>query len=256
MSRAKISTTAHAAGEHGAIPTGIAAPAMAMHGPVAHGIESGGAVRPSHRDDRNQALSTRLFDLAERLIVGGFFVSFVFRMFGASAVRTPWTLLLLLAELLPVVYIVLRKPSATLSQRPLDWIVGIAGAVAPLLISPAAVHPIVPLQICLAFMIGGILLQIAAKIVLGRSFGIIAANRGVKVLGPYRFVRHPMYAGYTLTHIGFFLSMPLPMNAAFYVGALGLQIARIYREERILMRDRSYREFAARVRYRLLPGVF
>ena len=230
---------------------------MTMQGSVTHDVESGGRFsKVSHRINKNQARTTKLLDLTERLIVGAFFINFVFRILRPSAVHTSWTLLLFVAELLPVVYIVLRKSSTSLSHRPLDWIVGIAGSVAPLLISPAAAHPIVPVALCAGLMASGFLIQIAAKIILGRSFGIVASNRGVKVLGPYRFVRHPMYAGYTLTHIGFFLAMPLPMNAAFYIGALGLQIARIYREERVLMRDHSYRAFARRVRYRLLPGVF
>jgi protein-S-isoprenylcysteine O-methyltransferase Ste14 len=124
------------------------------------------------------------------------------------------------------------------------------------MIAPLPAEPLAPLALCLALMIGGILLQISAKVVLGRAFGIIAANRGVRVLGPYRFVRHPMYAGYTMTHIGFLLSMPLAINALYYGAALSLQIVRIYREEKVLMQDARYRAFAARVRYRLLPGVF
>ena len=109
---------------------------------------------------------------------------------------------------------------------------------------------------CFGVMVAGILLQITAKLVLGRAFGIVAANRGVKVLGPYRFVRHPMYAGYTLTHVGFLLAMPSLMNALFYATALTMQVARIFREEHVLGQDASYRTFAARVRYRLVPGVF
>ncbi len=34
------------------------------------------------------------------------------------------------------------------------------------------------------------------KVLLGLSFGVVAANRGVKIGGPYSFIRHPMYAGY------------------------------------------------------------
>ena len=46
----------------------------------------------------------------------------------------------------------------------------------------------------------GLLFVIAGKITLGRSFGIVPANRGV-VAGPYTLVRHPIYAGYLLSHI-------------------------------------------------------
>ena len=65
-----------------------------------------------------------------------------------------------------------------------------------------------------------------------------------------------MYAGYTLTHIGLLFAMPSFFNAALYALALGLQISRIYREERVLRLDPMYREFASHVPYRLVPYVF
>jgi len=198
-----------------------------------------------------------LLDVSERLIVTFVFGSFAWRMGHSYLATSNWlTLLLCISEALPFIYIVLRAPSPTLSRDPFDWILGTAGTIMPLLVGTVEVAPLVPVTLCLLLMVAGLCTQIAAKIVLGRAFGIIAANRGVRVAGPYRFVRHPMYAGYTLTQIGFLLSMPSAMNAALYAAALSLQLARIHREERVLMRDPAYRAFAARVRYRLLPGVF
>jgi protein-S-isoprenylcysteine O-methyltransferase Ste14 len=161
-----------------------------------------------------------------------------------------------ISEVLPCVLIVFRKPSNALSTRPADWLFAMAGSIAPLLIKPAAVAPLLPSTICLLIMSGGIFTQITAKVVLGRSFGIVAANRGVKIAGPYRIIRHPMYAGYTITHIGLLLSMPSLLNAALYALAFSFQVVRILREEVVLMQSEDYRDFCARVRYRLLPGIF
>jgi protein-S-isoprenylcysteine O-methyltransferase Ste14 len=199
-----------------------------------------------------------LFDLAERAFVSALFLAFVHRMLaGFSAAPNVITVLLVLGETLPFIYIVLRAPSITLSQWPTDWIFGILGTVMPLLVVPVhGAAPLVPVMASFAIMVFGLSLQIMAKLVLGRAFGIVAANRGVKVMGPYRFVRHPMYAGYTLTQVGFLLAMPSALNALLYATALALQIVRIFREERVLRDDAGYRAFAARVRYRLLPGVF
>jgi protein-S-isoprenylcysteine O-methyltransferase Ste14 len=197
-------------------------------------------------------------DIGERLIVTAVFASFVYRMLShAGGAATAIMLLLVLAETLPFVYIVLRAPSATLSARPADWALAVLGTIMPLCVTPVAgVPPLLPLPVCLGAMLAGVYLQVAAKLILGRRFGIVAANRGVRVFGPYRFIRHPMYAGYTLTQIGFLLAMPSALNAVLYALALAFQVARIHREERVLRLDPAYRAFADQVRYRLLPGVF
>jgi protein-S-isoprenylcysteine O-methyltransferase Ste14 len=198
-----------------------------------------------------------LLDLAERVIIASLFGQFAYRTLLRQAdAPNLITALFFVSEFLPFVLILLRRPSATLSERPLDWIFGLTGSMAPLLVAQAKIDPVLPMSICIMTVITGIFIQASAKVVLGSSFGIVAANRGIKVLGPYRLIRHPMYAGYTLTHIGLLLAMPSFLNAALYSVALTLQIVRIHREERILTLDPAYREFMARVHYRLLPGVF
>jgi protein-S-isoprenylcysteine O-methyltransferase Ste14 len=107
----------------------------------------------------------------------------------------------------------------------------------------------------LIMLIGG-LLSIAAKVSLNRSFGLTAANRGIKRDGPYRFMRHPMYAGYMITQAGFFLANPTGWNLSVYAIAWGVQILRILAEEKVLNQDETYREYAGAVPFRLVPGVF
>ena len=105
-------------------------------------------------------------------------------------------------------------------------------------------------------MFAGMMFQISAKAALWRSYGLIPANRGVKTGGPYRFVRHPMYAGYTLTHIGFLIGFPSLQNLLVYFATFLVEVARLIREELILNKDPLYRDYTTRVHYRLLPGVF
>jgi protein-S-isoprenylcysteine O-methyltransferase Ste14 len=199
-----------------------------------------------------------VLDLCERATVSMLYFSFVCRMFsGFSGKPNVIIALLVLSETLPLVYIVLRAPSITLSQTPSDWVFAILGTVMPLMAKPAVgVLPLVPAAACFGVMTAGFYLQVSAKLVLGRAFGIVAANRGIRILGPYRFLRHPMYAGYTLMHIGFLLAAPSLTNSLVYATTLTIQVIRIFREERVLLQDAGYHVFAARVRYRLLPGVF
>jgi protein-S-isoprenylcysteine O-methyltransferase Ste14 len=197
-----------------------------------------------------------VLDLCERAIVSMVFLSFVYRMLSGSGKPSLITVLLVVSETLPFVYIVLRAPSITLSQTPSDWVFAILGTTLPLMVKPAGVPPLVPVAACFSLMLAGFSLQVSAKLVLGRAFGIVAANRGVRILGPYRFLRHPIYAGYTLTHVGFLLAAPSLTNALIYTATLTTQVIRIFREERVLMQDAEYRVFSTRIRYRLLPGVF
>jgi protein-S-isoprenylcysteine O-methyltransferase Ste14 len=125
-----------------------------------------------------------------------------------------------------------------------------------MLIAMAPVDPLVPSYLWYTLMIAGMCIQLSAKVFLGLSFGVVAANRGVRIAGPYRVVRHPMYAGYTISHVGVILGMPSLTNAMLYAGVFVLQLIRISREERILRQDKLYREFADKVRSKLIPGVY
>ena len=90
-----------------------------------------------------------------------------------------------------------------------------------------------------------------------RSFGIVAANRGVKVGGPYRLVRHPMYAGIFIFNLGIALWLESYAAALGAVVPVALMIARLRLEERFLRRALpGYADYAARVPYRLGPGVW
>ena len=199
-----------------------------------------------------------MLDLAERLIIILLFAHFAYinisvfeQIFDIKA------LLLLISECLPVFLVLIRKASGDVSVRPLDWAFGFAGTAFPLLVTPTMVgSPLLPAPILYVVIALGQCLQIYAKMYLGTSFGIVAANRGVKQLGPYRFVRHPMYAGYVLTQIALLLALPSLRNAAFYSLALVCHVVRIECEERVLRRDATYRAFAERVRYRMVPGIF
>ena len=164
----------------------------------------------------------------------------------------------IVSECLPILLIYSRRSSNTLSDKPGDWCFALIGTAAPLLTdSSVEMFPSSHVQYSiLALFVIGLCTQISAKIILWRSFGIVAANHGVKVHGPYRFVRHPMYVGYEITHVGVLLAFPSFYNFLLYSGALAIQIARLMREERVLNQDPAYQNFAARVRFRLVPGVF
>ena len=105
-------------------------------------------------------------------------------------------------------------------------------------------------------MLAGFLIQVHAKISLGRSFGCVAANRGLKFCGPYRFIRHPMYFGYLLAHLGFLLVNLSVWNLCSYALCYLVQIPRLLCEERLLSEDLNYQKYSRLVPFRLIPGIF
>jgi protein-S-isoprenylcysteine O-methyltransferase Ste14 len=102
----------------------------------------------------------------------------------------------------------------------------------------------------------GLALVVMGKIALGRSFGVVPANRGVVVRGPYTFVRHPIYTGYLISHAAFFVANPTPLNAAIILIGDGALILRALMEERVLSADVEYQGYCQRVGWHLVPGVF
>lgn len=168
----------------------------------------------------------------------------------------PFAPLALLSETAVVIFVLIRRPTKAISMRLGDWLLAITATGCPLLIVPgeAPIAWLVPAGIALVF--AGNIYQAWAKLVLRRSFGIAPANRGIKVSGPYKYVRHPMYAGYLAVHIGIFALMPSILNLAIYITGWWAQILRLQAEERLLSEDAAYREFMGKVRYRLIPGIF
>jgi protein-S-isoprenylcysteine O-methyltransferase Ste14 len=114
----------------------------------------------------------------------------------------------------------------------------------------------VPDSVTAAVSAAGLSLTIVGKLAIGRSFGIAPANRGIVVRGPYLVVRHPIYAGYLLTHLAFLVAHPSPWNAAVLLLADGALVARALIEERVLSSDEQYRSYCHRVQWHLVPGVF
>ncbi len=87
----------------------------------------------------------------------------------------------------------------------------------------------------------------------------IQDDRGQQVItvGPYRYIRHPMYACtlFFIIFIGFLLGSWWALIPGGLI--VVLYIVRTALEDRMLHAELpGYREYAARVRYRLLPGIW
>ena len=164
-------------------------------------------------------------------------------------------LILVAQELLIVGLVITRRGSTAQSRSLWDWAVALIGTGAPLLLRPGLALPgLTPIGIGLQIL--SALLATVALGSLGRSFGIVAANRGIRTSGLYRFVRHPLYGSYLIGYVGF-LAGNLSMRNVVLIAATSLcHYLRAVAEERILLDDPEYRAYAASVSCRFIPHRF
>lgn len=90
---------------------------------------------------------------------------------------------------------------------------------------------------------------------LGRSFGLIPADRGLKLNGAYTWVRHPLYAAEILFFGSFLMANFTERNLAIFLGIIISLDLRARAEERLLSRNFVYREYCKQVRARYIPFV-
>lgn len=217
----------------------------------------GAAGVDSRGDERASRGVDMVLDWSERLVVAAFFCWLVVRLVvDFRAEGKLGSLLAIPSEGLVVLFMLIRRPSRAMSHRPLEWAVALTVTCLPMLVIPASDCALAPPAVGAVVLLMGTMVQLHAKLVLGRSLGCVPAHRGLRLGGPYRFVRHPMYAGYLLCHLGFLSANASAWNAGVYGLCLALQIPRLLMEERILGEDPCYRDYQGRVPYRLLPGVF
>lgn len=157
-------------------------------------------------------------------------------------------------ESVMVVLVILRRDSIVTDLSPLAVIAGLLGSFSILGFRPVegADESVVGQVV----QVVGALLQIGGSFSLGRSFGLMPANRGIKTVGLYRLVRHPLYMSYLVTETGYLLNNPSTRNVTVLIIGAGFQVVRIHYEERLLQRDPAYAAYMSTVRWRLIPGAW
>jgi len=199
----------------------------------------------------------RLADVAARAAIVVLFSLMAVR-FGADFLATGRVtgLLLLVSEMLVVVLTVMRRSAAAVDRSVRARLLTVLSMLGPPLLQPAQVSAILPQSVTVAASIVGLAVVIAGKMTLGRSFGLMPANRGVVSSGIYRVVRHPIYLGYLITHVAFLLATPSAWNIAALFAADVALLLRAVCEEQTLSRDSQYRAYQQLVRWRVCPGLF
>ncbi len=159
-----------------------------------------------------------------------------------------WMGLLLTAQAVIAVILLIRRSQAQtkapLYQRLTAW----GSAFLPL-----AMETSNALWIGRILTAAGLALCMWGFVTLGRSFGVSPADRGLVQRGPYRWLRHPIYAGELLAIAGAVMGDWTLRNLIIFAVLLATKLLRIRWEERIIQ---GYSAYAGRVRWRLVLGVW
>lgn len=164
-------------------------------------------------------------------------------------------LLLLVSEALVVALTLVRRSAAVVDRSWKARVLTMFATFGPPLVRPAGVA-VAPESLTIAISAIGLIIVVLGKLSLGRSFGLTPANRGIVCTGLYRVVRHPIYLGYLITHVGFVFANPADRNLAVLALADIALMMRAICEEQTLAQDPEYRAYMDRVRWRIIPGVF
>lgn len=223
-------------------------------------VEAGTAAWPAGGDPiaetRSAERRERMADFFARASLSALFMLLAVRI-GREFLETGHLtgLLLLVSELLVVVLTIARRRATVIDRSLNARVIATVSIVGIPLISPTG-GGLVPDLATAAVSAAGLAVVIAGKLTLGRSFGLMPANRGIVCRGIYTVLRHPIYAGYLVTHVAFLAAHPSLWNLAiFAVSDTALMVRSMY-EERTLAQDPEYAEYMSRVRWRVAPGIF
>lgn len=159
--------------------------------------------------------------------------------------------------ILLVVTMLVRRAPTRVTLHPLLWLLAFVATYWLFLFGRFAepgvsVTPTWPIDV-LSF--ASFAISIWARASLGRSIGLVPAQRGVVTTGAYRFVRHPIYTGVFLAYAALALQNWSTRNATIFAVGAALFVIKSFVEEGFLRQDAEYARYMARVPSRWIPYV-
>jgi protein-S-isoprenylcysteine O-methyltransferase Ste14 len=195
-------------------------------------------------------------------LLGNILVALCYALFLYSAI-TFWmrtgslvSLGLVLFNTLVVACLLTRRSATAVTSSLPNWILATLVQLIPVLLRPSGSPSGRLIVVSAVGQIVGLAIMIASLGVLSRSFGIVAANRGIKTRGLYAWIRHPLYLGESVFFVSFLPSALSYRNASLVAVFILVQVVRSYQEEALLLRDERYASYQAAVPYRFIPGIF
>ena len=173
---------------------------------------------------------------------------------SVSGQRLAIEILLIFQNIFLLIFFVIRRLPKVTSWKPWDVTLAFLGSFATTLFWSSQPRP--PRMIGTVLQALGTLMTFYGTLSLGRSYGMLPANRRIETGGMYRFIRHPIYASYQIFALGYLINQPSFYNVAVGVISFLSQVLRIFAEEKLLAQDPEYRKYRERVRWRMFPYLY
>jgi protein-S-isoprenylcysteine O-methyltransferase Ste14 len=114
---------------------------------------------------------------------------------------------------------------------------------------------IAPAWLVFALSLASFAISVCARVSLGRSIGLVPAERQLVTTGAYRFVRHPIYTGIYFSYLALALQNCSTVNVAIFAIGAGLFVIKSFVEEDFLAQAPEYAAYMTRVPWRWVPFV-
>lgn len=229
-------------------------------------MESGAVARPlverlgrEIRSERLQKLMTNFWvDKAGAMILVG---QAVWSMVDAYQNHSGLEMILwLVSQTLMVGFAVFRTTPKRVTTNPVYWLIEVMAFSSWFLywtVRKEAAPAIAPEWFTSAIAILGLAVLIGGRLSLARSFGYLPAQREIRVVGTYAFIRHPLYVAILLNGIALLLHhFSVMMSIAVLVNNFFFLLKALIEENYLGLHSPEYRAYLQRVRWRYIPHVF
>jgi protein-S-isoprenylcysteine O-methyltransferase Ste14 len=206
---------------------------------------------PKAPDDKLLVIAIGIFNT----VVPLFFVLFAWAHAAAFVHTLRFSnVIILVTVVLWIQFYVRRYTESFVSTSAYAWLIALVGTAAPLMFRPTADES--DFSAGTVMLVCGMALLIYVIRTFNGRFGTSCAKRGMGRDGLYRFVRHPLYLTFILSQYGYVLSHTTLYNICVCMLAIFFQVLRINEEERLLLDDEEFQEYAEQTPWRVIPRVF
>ena len=203
-----------------------------------------------------QALSSPWMDRAIAFVACipfAYSLSHEMRTFGLNL---PW--IVANANFILLVFTMLIRRSPTrVTPNPLYWLLAFVATYWLFIVGRLATPgpSMAPTWLIFALSFASFVVSVWARLSLGRSIGLVPAQRVLVKSGAYRYMRHPIYTGIYFAYLALALQNFSVVNAVIFAVGAGLFVIKSFVEEDFLRQDPEYASYMVSVPWRWLPYV-